>query len=48
MSDAAAPERLDGHLTPLIRSVALGARAIASAITRVWRSISAMIGPFKE
>jgi 1-acyl-sn-glycerol-3-phosphate acyltransferase len=29
------PERLDGHLTPLIRSVALGARAIASAITRV-------------
>lgn len=35
MSDVAAPERLDGHLTPLIRSVALGARAIASAITRV-------------
>jgi 1-acyl-sn-glycerol-3-phosphate acyltransferase len=33
--DGAAPERLDGHLTPLIRSVALGARAIASAITRV-------------
>jgi 1-acyl-sn-glycerol-3-phosphate acyltransferase len=30
-----AAERLDGHLTPLIRSVALGARAIASAITRV-------------
>ena len=35
MSDGAASERLDGHLTPLIRSVALGARAIASAITRV-------------
>jgi 1-acyl-sn-glycerol-3-phosphate acyltransferase len=38
VSDVAAPaqpERLDGHLTPLIRSVALGARAIASAITRV-------------
>jgi 1-acyl-sn-glycerol-3-phosphate acyltransferase len=32
---APAPEPLDGHLTPLIRSVALGARAIASAITRV-------------
>ncbi len=38
MNDIAAPpapERLDGHLTPLIRSVALGARTIARAITRV-------------
>lgn len=35
MSGAAAPEPLDGHLTPLIRTVALGARTIASAITRV-------------
>ena len=32
---ASAPERLDGHLTPLIRSVAFGARTIARAITRV-------------
>ncbi len=30
-----APERLDGHLTPLIRTVALGARTIARSITRV-------------
>jgi 1-acyl-sn-glycerol-3-phosphate acyltransferase len=35
VAEAPTPERLDGHLTPLIRSVALGARAIASAITRV-------------
>jgi len=35
VAEPLAPERLDGHLTPLIRSVALGARAIASAITRV-------------
>lgn len=37
MSDAPAPapERLDGHLTPLIWSVAFGARTIARAITRV-------------
>ena len=34
MSDDA-PERLDGHLTPLIRTVALGARTIARSITRV-------------
>jgi 1-acyl-sn-glycerol-3-phosphate acyltransferase len=35
VAEPPAPERLDGHLTPLIRSVALGARAITSAITRV-------------
>jgi 1-acyl-sn-glycerol-3-phosphate acyltransferase len=35
VAEPPAPERLDGHLTPLIRSVALGARTIASAITRV-------------
>lgn len=35
VAEPAPPERLDGHLTPLIRSVALGARAFASAITRV-------------
>jgi 1-acyl-sn-glycerol-3-phosphate acyltransferase len=34
MSDEA-PERLDGHLTPLITTVALGARTIARSITRV-------------
>jgi 1-acyl-sn-glycerol-3-phosphate acyltransferase len=34
MSDVA-PERLDGHLTPLITTVALGARTIARCITRV-------------
>jgi 1-acyl-sn-glycerol-3-phosphate acyltransferase len=34
MSDDA-PERLDGHLTPLIATVALGARTIARSITRV-------------
>lgn len=34
MSDGA-PERLDGHLTPLITTVALGARTIARSITRV-------------
>jgi 1-acyl-sn-glycerol-3-phosphate acyltransferase len=34
MSDKA-PERLDGHLTPLITTVALGARTIARSITRV-------------
>ncbi len=34
MSDDA-PERLDGHLTPLIETVALGARTIARSITRV-------------
>ncbi len=34
MSDVA-PEPLDGHLTPLITTVALGARTIARCITRV-------------
>lgn len=34
MSDVA-QERLDGHLTPLITTVALGARTIARCITRV-------------
>lgn len=34
MSEAA-PERLDGHITPLIRTVALGARTIARCVTRV-------------
>jgi 1-acyl-sn-glycerol-3-phosphate acyltransferase len=35
IAEPPAPERLDGHLTPLIRSVAFGARTIARAITRV-------------